>query len=568
MTILVTTIALSLGLVTPVYAGTEIVTREVSGYGETEKLAVIDALIEGISQVLGISMAAKDELRSEFTEVIKEEGGQSESSLLATTEVKQEISTQSKGYVKSYEILSVVFLADDGHFKAVLSVQIPKYVAADQGRSKMRTIAVLPFRDLSTGQLSTSTATTTGLESDESEIKLEKTGGVYEVPVELNDVLKIQMIIDSGASDVFITPDIALALWRSGTLTEDDALSGAYYQLADGSVEENARFRLKSVTIGNRTVTNVICSVSNSIQAPMLLGQSALSKLGQYTFDHERAVLVVGKSASTSKQKESSSLSLSRQLNQNLISELTQARKFRVLDREYLAELTGEQNVLKSDDVAMEETLRLGQNLGADYLVVGAITDYRIDQKSKEVLGLTTVQHEAALVFDYRVIALATREVMWSGTYNEFFNHRRLRKLVPKNSGDRQVSDAMIAHAAHGVASELLDVIFPIKVLSMNADNEVYLNQGGIRVKEGEIFEIFSPGQKVVDPDTGLAMRLDGARVATIEIISVRAKFSVGRLVDGDPDQIYQHAISRRAAAAVVEAIKTDSKPKKKKVEW
>jgi TolB-like protein len=418
MTILVTTIALSLGLVTPVYAGTEIVTREVTGYGETEKLAVIDALIEGISQVLGISVAAKDELRSEFTEVIKEEGGQSESSLLATTEMKEEISTQSKGYVKTYEILSVVFLPDDGHFKAVLSVQIPKYVAADQGRSKMRTIAVLPFRDLSTGQ------------------------------------------------------------------------------------------------------------------------------------------------------KESSSLSLSRQLNQNLISELTQARKFRVLDREYLAELTGEQNVLKSDDVAMEETLRLGQNLGADYLVVGTITDYRIDQKSKEVLGLTTVQHEAALVFDYRVIALATREVMWSGTYNEFFNHRRLRKLVPKNSDDRQVRDAMIAHAAHGVASELLDAIFPIKVLSMNADNEVYLNQGGIRVKEGEIFEIFSPGQKVVDPDTGLAMRLDGARVATIEIISVRAKFSVGRLVDGDPDQIYQHAISRRAAAAVVEAMKTETKAKKKKVEW
>jgi TolB-like protein len=315
-------------------------------------------------------------------------------------------------------------LPDDGHFKAVLSVQIPKYVAADQGRSKMRTIAVLPFQDLPTGQLSTSTT-------------------------------------------------VAAA-----------------------------------------------------------------------------------------------SLSLSRQLNQNLISELTQARKFRVLDREYLVELAGEQNVLISDEVPVKETLRLGQNLGADYLVVGTITGYRVDQKSTEALGVTTVQHEAALVFGYRVIALATREVMWSGTYNEFFNHRRLRKLVPKNSDERQVSDAVIAHAAHDVASELLDLIFPIKVLSMNAGNEVYLNQGGIRVKAGEIFEIFSPGQKVVDPDTGLTMRPDGARVATIEITSVRAKFSVGRLVDGDPDQIYQHAIIRRAAAVAVESLKTDTKAEEKKVEW
>jgi hypothetical protein len=45
-----------------------------TGFAETEKLAVVNALIEGISQVLGISVAAKDELRSEFTEVIKEEG--------------------------------------------------------------------------------------------------------------------------------------------------------------------------------------------------------------------------------------------------------------------------------------------------------------------------------------------------------------------------------------------------------------------------------------------------------------------------------------------------------------
>ena len=105
-------------------------------------------------------------------------------------------------------------------------------------------------------------------------------------------------------------------------------------------------------------------------------------------------------------------------------------------------------------------------------------------------------------------------------------------------------------------------------MLSIDADNQVYLNQGGIRVKAGEIFEIFSPGKKVVDPDTGLAMRLDGARVATIEIISVRAKFSVGRFVDGDPDQIYQHAITRRAAAAVVESLKTDTKAEEKKVEW
>ena len=112
-----------------------------------------------------------------------------------------------------------------------------------------------------------------------------------------------------------------------------DELTASQYQLADGSITENTRFRLKSVTIADRVLSGVICSVSNSLAAPMLLGQSALSKLGQYTFDHERGTLVIGRLASPSRGKESPSSVISRQLNQNLISELAQAQKFRVLDR-------------------------------------------------------------------------------------------------------------------------------------------------------------------------------------------------------------------------------------------
>ncbi|MCC8997540.1 MAG: hypothetical protein LM517_10955 [Nitrosomonas sp.] len=42
-----------------------------------------------------------------------------------------------------------------------------------------------------------------------NEIKLISVGGVYGIPVLLNDVLKINVIIDSGAADVSIAPDVA-----------------------------------------------------------------------------------------------------------------------------------------------------------------------------------------------------------------------------------------------------------------------------------------------------------------------------------------------------------------------
>ena len=124
-------------------------------------------------------------------------------------------------------------------------------------------------------------------------IKLQKAGSIYSVPVELNGVLKIDFIFDSGASDVSISPDVALTLLRTGTIKKEDWLEGAYYKFADGSTAKSKRFKLKSLKIGNKIISNVICSISNSLEAPMLLGQSVLSKFGKYTFDYKNGVLVV-----------------------------------------------------------------------------------------------------------------------------------------------------------------------------------------------------------------------------------------------------------------------------------
>lgn len=127
-----------------------------------------------------------------------------------------------------------------------------------------------------------------------NEIKLINTGGVYEVPVVLNGVLAINVILDSGASDVSISPDVALTLLRTKTITDEDWLPGAYYQFADGSRAKSMRFKMKSVKIGNTELTDVTCSVSNSINAPMLLGQSALQKLGKYSIDYKKMVITFG----------------------------------------------------------------------------------------------------------------------------------------------------------------------------------------------------------------------------------------------------------------------------------
>ncbi len=125
-----------------------------------------------------------------------------------------------------------------------------------------------------------------------TQVPVKKEGGVYTLPVELNGVLKINFIFDSGASDVSISPDVALTLLKAGTIKETDWLQGAYYKFADGSTAKSKRFKLKSLKIGNKIITNISCSISNSLDAPMLLGQSVLSKFGKFTFDNKKQVLI------------------------------------------------------------------------------------------------------------------------------------------------------------------------------------------------------------------------------------------------------------------------------------
>jgi Aspartyl protease len=83
-------------------------------------------------------------------------------------------------------------------------------------------------------------------------IKLYKSNSnLFEIVTEINNVLKISFILDSGASEISLTPDFALTLIRTGTISAEDWLEGANYKFADGSVAKSKRFRIKTLKIGD-----------------------------------------------------------------------------------------------------------------------------------------------------------------------------------------------------------------------------------------------------------------------------------------------------------------------------
>jgi clan AA aspartic protease (TIGR02281 family) len=124
------------------------------------------------------------------------------------------------------------------------------------------------------------------------EIKLSSTGGVYTVPVRLNDLLTVDFLIDTGAADVGLSDELAARLQSTGVMTERDFRGSERYTLADGSFVTCRLLVLRAVRIGAREVPDVKASACPG-NAPLLLGQSFLKKLGPWALDYGRNVLLV-----------------------------------------------------------------------------------------------------------------------------------------------------------------------------------------------------------------------------------------------------------------------------------
>lgn len=111
-------------------------------------------------------------------------------------------------------------------------------------------------------------------------IKMIKTGGVYEIPCLVNGV-KMNFIFDTGASNVCISLTEALFLYKNGYITDDDLGEKTKSVVADGSITTNMRLTLRTIEIAGVVIRDIDALVSSNIEAPLLLGQSAIQKLGK-----------------------------------------------------------------------------------------------------------------------------------------------------------------------------------------------------------------------------------------------------------------------------------------------
>jgi curli biogenesis system outer membrane secretion channel CsgG len=238
------------------------------------------------------------------------------------------------------------------------------------------------------------------------------------------------------------------------------------------------------------------------------------------------------------------------QISQSLVNQITQTRKFTVLDRNYEEEIIGERNLILSDDARIDERIKLGQSLGVDYLLVGSLNHHeQINSAQKSSLTGEQIGRDGIeFIIDYRVIVMATRQIKWAET---------IKILVPMESNNSSLNMALqtaVESATAKITNNLLAAIYPTRILKITETDEIILNQGGSSLSAGLKMDVMKLGEAVIDPYTNESLGASEAKIAELEVTRVTPKMSYAKVISGSIYNLEVYQICRRQPETITSA--------------
>jgi clan AA aspartic protease (TIGR02281 family) len=121
---------------------------------------------------------------------------------------------------------------------------------------------------------------------------MKREGGISIIPCKVNG-LNLNFIFDTGASDVSLSMTEATFMLKNGYLSVSDIIGSNKFSDANGNISEGVVINLKEIEIARLKLYNVKASIVKNNKAPLLLGQTAIGKLGKIQLDLEQNTLTI-----------------------------------------------------------------------------------------------------------------------------------------------------------------------------------------------------------------------------------------------------------------------------------
>ncbi|MDD5718128.1 MAG: CsgG/HfaB family protein [Candidatus Krumholzibacteria bacterium] len=230
-----------------------------------------------------------------------------------------------------------------------------------------------------------------------------------------------------------------------------------------------------------------------------------------------------------------------------LITALMKTGKFRVYERDALAEILAEKNLSMSDlakpGVTAAQKLEIG-----DILVKAAITEFGY-KESKAGGALSKVSKSASLgsytgrvAVDLRLIDVGSGEVLWADSVDKSETSRSIGLATESFSfGDQKSFDEHVVGKAtrkviDGVVEKLEEQVAkrPWQGLLIAADEFLFIDGGTeLGIKNGMVFEVKRQTQEVKHPKTGKVLKVLHETVGEVKAVEVEDGVTTVQRISG-----------------------------------
>ncbi|WP_297447296.1 CsgG/HfaB family protein [uncultured Campylobacter sp.] len=205
-------------------------------------------------------------------------------------------------------------------------------------------------------------------------------------------------------------------------------------------------------------------------------------------------------------------------LQQKIITNLLQSRKFNVLDRDSNGYYEMEKALIQSGNAAKDEIYKLKNVLGTDYILLFSISALDGKQKTSNLTGKSKM--EAEVVIDYRVLLFATRQIKFANT---------LSMKVALKDDSLSTNEQILGQIARQISNDILNAIYPLKVAGVE-NGEIIFSQS---LNQGDVYECFSLGKAIKDSYTKETTGRIETKSGSIEVTRSTPKLSYAKITEG-----------------------------------
>jgi hypothetical protein len=227
-------------------------------------------------------------------------------------------------------------------------------------------------------------------------------------------------------------------------------------------------------------------------------------------------------------------------LTADLEAAIRATRKFDMVSRqeEVLGDIREEQKLAESELFA-GDAASSGELANVNYLILPTVRQFQFYRSATPVPNLDgefRITDAGEIQVSAQLVDTISGQVL--ATFDAHDSFRLKTRLANSKAGAPSASqfEAISKGVAAQMADQLVDNVFPMKVINTQG-SQVWINRGKDGgLKPGDTLVVFSPGEELVDPDTGESLGSAESEVGTIEVTRVNPKFTIAEIKTIDPN--------------------------------